>query len=152
MTRSRHDPALARLPHGPGFRFVDCVNDLAPGKSGTAEVRLEASHPILVAHFPGAPLVPGVILVEALAQLAGVVWGAAEEGAAPAAAPARRFLAEISRARFRRPVGPGETVTLSVAAEKVLGPLARFRGEARVGTAVVAEAEITLATAPPSRG
>ncbi|MCI0340843.1 MAG: beta-hydroxyacyl-ACP dehydratase [Planctomycetales bacterium] len=139
----RHDPALARLPHGPGFRFVDRVNDLAPGRSGTAEVRLEASHPILAAHFPGDPLVPGVILVEALAQLAGIVWGAAEEPSSP---PARRFLAEVSRARFRRPVGPGETVVLSVAVEKRLGPLARFRGEARVGAAVVAEAEITLAS------
>lgn len=127
------DP-LGGLPHGPGFRFVDRVVACEPGVRGTFEVTLGAAHPILQAHFPGAPLVPGVVLIEALAQAAGCVWGV--RGAR---------LAEVVRARFRAPVGPGVTVRLDVAQTHALGPLRRFAGTASVEGALVAEAELSLA-------
>jgi len=65
--------ALDRLPHGPEFRFVDRLLDLEPGKSGRGEYTVRADEPFLKGHFPGRPLFPGVLLVEAAAQLAGTV-------------------------------------------------------------------------------
>jgi 3-hydroxyacyl-[acyl-carrier-protein] dehydratase len=65
--------ALSQLPHGPEFRFLDRVLSLAPGKSGAGEYQVRGTEPFLRGHFPGQPLFPGVLLVEAAAQLAGVV-------------------------------------------------------------------------------
>lgn len=65
--------ALDRLPHGPEFRFVDRLVALVPGKSGTGEYRVRGDESFLKGHFPGEPIMPGVILIEACAQLAGTV-------------------------------------------------------------------------------
>src|SRR5436853_2809197 len=65
--------ALANLPHGPAFRFVDRLISLEPGKHGTGEYRLRGDEAFLSGHFPGQPLFPGVLLVEAAAQIAGIV-------------------------------------------------------------------------------
>src|SRR5882762_4449069 len=65
--------ALNLLPHGPEFRFVDRLLSLTPGKEGVSEYRVRGDEPFLRGHFPGAPLFPGVLLVEAAAQLAGIV-------------------------------------------------------------------------------
>jgi 3-hydroxyacyl-[acyl-carrier-protein] dehydratase len=65
--------ALSRLPHGPEFRFVDRLLELEPGKSGAGEYIVRGDEPFLRGHFPGQPLFPGVLLVEAAAQLAGTV-------------------------------------------------------------------------------
>src|SRR5216684_637885 len=65
--------ALDGLPHGPEFRFVDRLLTLEPGKCGTAEYKMRGDEPFLRGHFPGQPLMPGVLLIEAAAQLAGTV-------------------------------------------------------------------------------
>jgi len=65
--------ALGRLPHGPEFRFVDRLLVLEAGRRGTGEYRVRGDEPFLAGHFPGDPLFPGVLLIEACAQLAGVV-------------------------------------------------------------------------------
>src|SRR6185369_105155 len=65
--------ALASLPHGPEFRFVDRLLELDPGKSGAGEYTVRADEPFLRGHFPGQPIFPGVLLVEAAAQVAGTV-------------------------------------------------------------------------------
>lgn len=65
--------ALRALPHGPEFRFLDRLLALDPGRSGRAEYTLRGDEPFLRGHFPGQPLLPGVLLIEAAAQLAGVV-------------------------------------------------------------------------------
>src|SRR5215470_8759069 len=65
--------ALGQLPHGPEFRFLDQLLTLEPGKSGTGEYRVRGDEPFLRGHFPGEPIFPGVLLVEAAAQLAGTV-------------------------------------------------------------------------------
>jgi len=65
--------ALSFLPHGPEFRFLDRLLRLDPGRSGEGEYQVRGDEPFLKGHFPGQPLFPGVLLVEAAAQLAGVV-------------------------------------------------------------------------------
>ncbi len=65
--------ALSRLPHGAEFRFVDRLTQLEPGRSGAGEYTVRGDEPFLRGHFPGEPLFPGVLLAEAVAQLAGVV-------------------------------------------------------------------------------
>src|SRR5947199_7192995 len=65
--------ALKFLPHGPEFRFLDRLLNLEPGKSGAGEYAVRGNEPFLRGHFPGQPLFPGVLLVEAAAQLVGVV-------------------------------------------------------------------------------
>src|SRR5688572_5704965 len=65
--------ALASLPHGPEFRFVDRLVSLDPGKTGTGEYLVRGDENFLKGHFPGQPLFPGVLLVEAAAQVAGTV-------------------------------------------------------------------------------
>src|SRR5258708_37194883 len=65
--------ALRFLPHGPEFRFLDRVLSLDPGRSGTGEYRVRGDEPFLLGHFPGNPIFPGVLVVEAAAQLAGLV-------------------------------------------------------------------------------
>src|SRR5580658_1620209 len=72
MTDAR-EKALASLPHGPEFRFLDCLTALDPGKSGAAQYTVRGDEPFLKGHFPHQPLFPGVLLVEAAAQLAGSV-------------------------------------------------------------------------------
>ncbi|MST95403.1 MAG: hypothetical protein EXS33_09100 [Pedosphaera sp.] len=65
--------ALASLPHGPEFRFLDRLLRLDPGQSGAGEYTVRRDEPFLRGHFPGQPMMPGVLLVEAAAQLAGTV-------------------------------------------------------------------------------
>src|SRR6266513_5754910 len=65
--------ALARLPHGPEFRFLDRLLSLDPGQHGVGEYTVRGDEPFLRGHFPGQPMMPGVLLLEAAAQLAGTV-------------------------------------------------------------------------------
>jgi 3-hydroxyacyl-[acyl-carrier-protein] dehydratase len=65
--------ALTRLPHGPQFRFIDRLLDLEPGRSGQGEYVIRGDESFLAGHFPGQPIFPGVLLVEAAAQLAGII-------------------------------------------------------------------------------
>src|SRR3974377_630747 len=72
-TTERLAAALARLPHGRGFRFLDRLVKLEAGKTGAGEYTVRGDEPFLRGHFPGQPMFPGVLLIEAAAQLAGAV-------------------------------------------------------------------------------
>lgn len=119
--------ALRALPHGPEFRFVDRLTALDPGKSGAGEYRVRGDEAFLKGHFPGAPIMPGVLLVEAAAQVAGVV-----AQSDPAIEPLKNLkLTAIRNAKILGAAVPGQTLLIQ----------ARVAG--RMGNLVQAQASIT---------
>ena len=138
-----HADALAALPHGPEFRFVDRLLALDPGVSGAAEFRLTGDESFLRGHFPGDPMMPGVLLVEAGAQLAGVV--AQSDPRQPAIAGLR--LTALRQIKILGAVRPGETVRLEATVVARMGTLVQARVSAAVGERVVLHGEVTLAGA-----
>lgn len=140
--------ALERLPHGPGFRFVDRVTALEPGVRGTGEYQVRGDEPFLAGHFPGEPLFPGVLLIEACAQLAGVV--AQSDPALEPVAGLR--LAAVRAAKIMGTARPGETIVLHAGVVGRMGPLIQARATASVRGTLVVQCELTLGAVLPAVG
>ncbi len=133
--------ALAALPHGPEFRFLDRLLTLEPGRSGSGEFTLRGDEVFLRGHFPGEPLLPGVLLLEAAAQLAGVV---AQSDPAQPPLPGLKLTA-VRGAKITGTAKPGETVVLEAQVIGRMGSLISARATARVGEFTVLQCEVTLA-------
>src|SRR5262245_28976611 len=99
---------LAFLPHGPEFRFVDRLTALDPGKSGRGEYTVRGDEPFLKGHFPGNPIMPGVLLAEAAAQLAGTV---AQSDPQLGALPGLKLTA-LRGVKILGAAKPGDTISL----------------------------------------
>ena len=132
--------ALALLPHGAEFRFVDRLLALDPGKAGVGEYRVRDDKPFLRGHFPGEPLMPGVLLVEAVAQLAGVV---AQSDPSIAPLPGLKLTA-LRNVKIFGTARPGETLRLEACVTGRLGNLIQASGQVLVNTQAVATVELTL--------
>ncbi len=123
------------LPHRAPFIFVDEVCAVQAGESAQCAKTFPADEPFFRGHFPGDPLVPGVILTEALAQTAGLAAGQ----------PGRGFrLSAIRSMKFFAPVRPGERIDLSARKVGAVGGLWQFETTAKVGATVVAEGLVVL--------
>jgi len=116
------------------------VNKVEPGVSAECETSFPPNDPIFAGHFPGDPLVPGVILTEALAQTAGIAAasGHAEES------PRRFLLSAIRQMKFFGPVRPDQTITLRAQKLAEIGGLLQFKVQATVDRQQVAEGELVL--------
>lgn len=133
--------ALSRLPHGPEFRFLDNVPTLEPGKSGAGEYTVRGDEPFLRGHFPGAPIFPGVLLIEAAAQLAGCV--AQSDPAVQALRDLK--LTAIRNAKITGTARPGQTIRLTAAILARMGNLVQASASASVDGVTVLQTELTLA-------
>jgi beta-hydroxyacyl-ACP dehydratase FabZ len=130
------------LPHRFPFLLVDRVVELEPGKRLVAIKNVTINEPFFNGHFPGAPVMPGVLIVEALAQASGLLVGYDRR-----VAPNEYLLfAGIDNVRFRLPVVPGDTLTLTVEALRVRARSAHLHGTASVDGKVAAEADILSIT------
>lgn len=142
------------LPHRDGMALIDRVTEVEPGRRALGQRLIARNDPALEGHFPGRPIVPGVLVIESLAQLCGVVlWSA--EAPAPAGVAAEPteedpgsaglgVLAGVKRFRFHRLVVPGDVVSLEARLTVQVGGLSDFNVHARVEREAVAQGSIQI--------
>lgn len=126
------------LPHRYPFLLVDRIIELTPDVRIVGIKQVSINEPFFQGHYPGAPVMPGVLIVEAMAQV-GAIYALQLIKEREQKLP---LFSGIDGARFRRPVRPGDTLVLEVTPLRVGGRIQRMRGEARVEGQLVAEAEI----------
>jgi len=132
--------ALSSLPHGPEFRFLDRLLSLDPGRAGEGEYHVRGDEPFLKGHFPGEPIFPGVLLIEAAAQLAGAV---AQSDPTLGPLPGLKLTA-LRSVKILGTARPGETIHLQATVTGRLGHLVQVRTQASLERTVVMTAELTL--------
>ncbi|HEY0566984.1 MAG TPA: 3-hydroxyacyl-ACP dehydratase FabZ [Xanthobacteraceae bacterium] len=130
---------LKALPHRYPFLLVDRIINIKAAESGVGIKNVTINEPQFQGHFPGNPVFPGVLLIEGMAQTAGAICVLADMGSGQ---PSRIYLMTIDKAKFRKPVVPGDTVEFHVARTAKRRNLWWFRGEAKVAGQLVAEAEV----------
>lgn len=135
---------LARLPHRPPFRFITRLVAVVPGEAGEAAWTVTGTEDFFQGHFPGEPIVPGVLICEALAQLSGLV------GLHGAGARGGRLV--HSDIRFDQPVRPPAEIVLRTTQTRSLGQLRQFEVVAMVGENPVARGQLTLASVDQQSG
>jgi 3-hydroxyacyl-[acyl-carrier-protein] dehydratase len=127
------------LPHRYPFLLVDRVVELEPGTRAVGIKQVSANEPQFTGHFPGRPIMPGVLMVEALAQTAGIAVLTLEEYHGKVG-----LFAGIDDCRFRRLVVPGDTLRLEVTVEKLRGMFGRVKAVATVDDEVAVEATLSI--------
>jgi 3-hydroxyacyl-[acyl-carrier-protein] dehydratase len=137
---------MAALPHRYPMLLVDRVESLDPEKGITAIKAVTINEPFFQGHFPGRPIMPGVLIVEALAQAAGVL---AVEALGLAGSGKLVYFMAIEGAKFRAPVEPGVLLRLDVEFVQKRATVCKFAGRASIGEKLVAEANFTAMIADP---
>ena len=130
------------LPHRYPFLLIDRVNEVVPGEKVTALKNVTINEPFFQGHFPGVPVMPGVIILEAMGQAGGVL---AYESLNEHRQDNLVFLTGIDKARFRKPVVPGDQLIFELKLLKKRSKLVRMAGVATVDGEKVAEAELMAA-------
>jgi 3-hydroxyacyl-[acyl-carrier-protein] dehydratase len=131
------DDVMRMIPHRYPFLMIDKVVDVKSGQSATGIKAVTVTEPHFQGHFPSRPIMPGVLIIEAMAQTAAVLvihsLGGESEGKLV-------YFMSIDSARFRRPVAPGDMLSIHVSKQHSRGAVWKFSGEAKVDGQLVAEA------------
>ena len=135
----------AMLPHRYPFLLVDRVIACVPGKSLRAIKNVSINEPYFQGHFPGHAVMPGVLILEAMAQAAGVLTQLSKPASAPDAPQAVFYLVKVDKARFSRIVAPGDQLLLEVELKRTLRSMALYACRALVDGKEVASAEMLCA-------
>ena len=137
------------LPHRAPFLFIERLTDIVPNESATAYKAVSFNEPHFAGHFPNNSVMPGVLIVEAMAQAAGalVMYSSGRTGSNQLV-----YFMTIDNARFRKPVVPGDMLRIPVKAIRNRGPVWKFSGQAFVGETLCAEAEFGAMIAEGSQG
>jgi 3-hydroxyacyl-[acyl-carrier-protein] dehydratase len=138
--------AMRSLPHGPEFRFVDRMVSLTPGVRGTGEYRVRGDEYYLRGHLPGEPILPGVLLVESAAQVAGMV---AQEDPANPRWP-RLKLTALRAVKILGSARPGDTLRIEAVIAGQLGDMIQAQVSAFIGETRVLSAELALSGNNPA--
>lgn len=128
------------LPHRHPFLLIDTIEELEPGKRAVGKKCVTFSEPYFAGHFPGNPVMPGVLIIEALAQT-----GAAAILSLPENRGKTAYFAGIDKAKFKQMVRPGEVLTLETQIIRTKGPIGVGEAVASVDGKLVAKAELTFA-------
>ncbi|HEX4889297.1 MAG TPA: 3-hydroxyacyl-ACP dehydratase FabZ [Alphaproteobacteria bacterium] len=126
------------LPHRYPMLMIDGLRDIVPGISATGVKNVTMNEPFFQGHFPSRPVMPGVLIVEAMAQTSGalIMYSAGDVSDSKLV-----YFMTIDKCRFRKPVVPGDTLLLHVSLIHKRGPVSKFHGEARVNGQLMAEAD-----------
>ena len=131
------DRIMRMIPHRYPFLMVDKVVEVVPDHSAVGIKNVSAAEPHFQGHFPGRPIMPGVLIIEAMAQTAAVL---VVETLGPKAEGKLVYFMSVENARFRKPVVPGDTLRIHVFKERSRGAVWKFRAEAKVDGVLMAEA------------
>lgn len=134
------------IPHRPPFLLVDRILEVEDGKRAVGIKNVTMNEPFFTGHFPGYAVMPGVLIVEALAQVGTVAMLRVEANRGKIG-----FFAGIDNFRFRGQVTPGDTLVLEVEITRLKGPIGKGQATAKVGDKVVAEGEIMFALSEPKK-
>jgi len=128
---------MEMIPHRYPFLMIDKVVNVVPNVSAVGVKNVTINEPFFQGHFPGHPIMPGVLIIEAMAQTSAVLviqtMGEESEGKLV-------YFMSVDQARFRKPVTPGDCLSITVTKKQNRGPVWKFQGEARVGETLMAEA------------
>lgn len=136
---------MEMIPHRYPFLMIDKVIDIAPDESAVGIKNVTINEPFFQGHFPGHPIMPGVLIVEAMAQTSAVLV-VGTVGKQPGSVV---YFMSVDQARFRKPVFPGDRLRLHVVKQRQRGKVWKFQGEAWVEENLVAEAIFTAMIVDP---
>lgn len=128
------------IPHRPPFLWIDRVEELEPGMRCVAWLSVDAENPIFAGHFPARPILPGVLIIEAVAQTAAVMMGSAATDATMGSA----LLAAVHRFKFFKPVAPGMLLRIETTKLTQAGSMACIEGTVSVQGEKVASGELSV--------
>ena len=128
------------IPHRAPFLWIDQVEELEPGERCVAVKFINPEDPVFAGHFPARPILPGVLLIEAVAQTAGVMLGAS----APQGGEGVALLGAVNRFKFFKPVTPGQQLQIETTRLTGIGKMALISGTVRVQGEIVASGELSV--------
>ncbi len=136
----RYEDIIKIIPHRYPFLFVDEIRELEPGKRAKGIKNVTNNEPFFQGHFPGNPIMPGVLIIEAMAQVGGIFARLSVPGALERSGEI--YFMAIDNVKFRKPVVPGDQIVFELVPIRAGSKIWKMRGKAYVNDALVAEAEL----------